>query len=381
MQETDNLGVNQVDVDSSLTQKEIREIVTPYAFGVADDLIGTPLASPMRRGIALLTDLILVTSLTSLNSLVLAGLSAWAFWRAGNKLKQSRRFGFARKLLRFVVALILFVVALGIFDMLHEQVSGEDPDNQMQSDGEKVFNANGVELATLSVKYILSIKKQGEQIELGECAPAKACWQPTLSDMTADLARLSIPAQKAYKLMDETTRQLPGDLSKQSRAELLSDMREQYQQLRPDELKKQDETFAIAAAARDAEDEKSSDDEDEPSTNPGIIAWLEALAADLGIGFGWSAFYFTVFTAWWKGQTPGKKLLSIKVIRLDGNSLNLWESFGRYGGYGAGLATGLLGFLQIYWDPNRQAIQDKISETLVIQTNLPKHKGFEQKAP
>ena len=39
---------------------------------------------------------------------------------------------------------------------------------------------------------------------------------------------------------------------------------------------------------------------------------------------------------------------------------------GRYGGYGAGLATGLMGFLQIYWDPNRQAIQDKISETLVV---------------
>ena len=44
----------------------------------------------------------------------------------------------------------------------------------------------------------------------------------------------------------------------------------------------------------------------------------------------------------------------------------MWDSFGRYGGYGAGLATGLLGFLQIYWDPNRQAIHDKISSTIVI---------------
>ena len=70
-------------------------------------------------------------------------------------------------------------------------------------------------------------------------------------------------------------------------------------------------------------------------------------------------------------------MLGIRVIKLDGSSLNLWESFGRYGGYGAGFATGLLGFLQIYWDPNRQAIQDKISETLVI--DLRKHREpFEQ---
>ena len=76
--------------------------------------------------------------------------------------------------------------------------------------------------------------------------------------------------------------------------------------------------------------------------------------------------YFTVFTSKWNGKTPGKRLLGIRVLQLDGTGLSLWDSFGRYGGYGAGLATGLLGFLQIYWDPNRQAIQDKISATVVI---------------
>jgi len=37
---------------------------------------------------------------------------------------------------------------------------------------------------------------------------------------------------------------------------------------------------------------------------------------------------------------------------------------------GAGLASGLLGFLQIYWDPNHQGIQDKISATVVIDIGL-----------
>ena len=46
------------------------------------------------------------------------------------------------------------------------------------------------------------------------------------------------------------------------------------------------------------------------------------------------------------------------------------DCFGRCGGYGAGFATGLLGFLQVYWDPSRQAIQDKISATVVIQGSV-----------
>jgi len=73
-----------------------------------------------------------------------------------------------------------------------------------------------------------------------------------------------------------------------------------------------------------------------------------------------------VLTAFWHGQTIGKKILSIRVLQLDGTPLTLWDSFGRYGGYGAGLATGLLGFMQIFWDANRQAIHDKISATVVI---------------
>ena len=92
----------------------------------------------------------------------------------------------------------------------------------------------------------------------------------------------------------------------------------------------------------------------------------------MGLGFGWAAFYFTVFTAWFDGQTLGKKLLRIRVIQLDGTKLSLWDSFGRYGGYGAGFATGLLGFLKIFWDANRQAIQDKISATVVIDLNRAK---------
>jgi hypothetical protein len=99
----------------------------------------------------------------------------------------------------------------------------------------------------------------------------------------------------------------------------------------------------------------------------GLLGTLLGLLDDLGIGFGWTGLYFTAFTALWKGQTPGKKLFGIRVLRLDGLPMTLWASFERFGGYAAGLFTGLTGYAQVYWDRNRQAIQDKISETVVIR--------------
>ena len=100
------------------------------------------------------------------------------------------------------------------------------------------------------------------------------------------------------------------------------------------------------------------------------VEYVKALISDLGLGFGWAALYFTAFSAWWRGQTPGKKLFGIRVIQLDGTYMSAWDSFGRYGGYGAGFATGLMGFMQVLWDANRQAIQDKISATVVIQGDI-----------
>ncbi|MND03597.1 hypothetical protein D3C83_234990 [compost metagenome] len=43
------------------------------------------------------------------------------------------------------------------------------------------------------------------------------------------------------------------------------------------------------------------------------------------------------------------------------------DAFTRYGGYAAGLATGSIGFLRLLWDPNLQAIEDKIAGTVVVK--------------
>jgi hypothetical protein len=107
--------------------------------------------------------------------------------------------------------------------------------------------------------------------------------------------------------------------------------------------------------------------EEEIEEGPGLLAFLRSFAEDLGLGLGWFGLYFTATTALWQGRTPGKRLLGIRVIRLSGKPIGWWASFERAGGYAAGLATGLLGFLQILWDDNRQGIHDKIAATTVVQ--------------
>lgn len=94
-------------------------------------------------------------------------------------------------------------------------------------------------------------------------------------------------------------------------------------------------------------------------------------ARTLGLTFGWAGVYFTLFTAWWRGRTPGKFLFGLRVVRLDGRPLTAMDAFTRNGGYAAGVATGLIGFLRLLWDENRQAIEDKIAGTVVIASRSP----------
>jgi uncharacterized RDD family membrane protein YckC len=76
--------------------------------------------------------------------------------------------------------------------------------------------------------------------------------------------------------------------------------------------------------------------------------------------------YFTLITWLMKGRTPGKKLMRIKVLHLNGTPLKPWHTFERAGGYTASLATLGLGFADAIWHPNRQTVHDRISGTVVV---------------
>jgi len=128
---------------------------------------------------------------------------------------------------------------------------------------------------------------------------------------------------------------------------------------------------AIQLALEDLEDAQAAHERTQRALEEeqarGGFSWFWDLIDDLGIGSLWAALYLTIVHAWWRGTSVGKKLFRIRVVMIDKRPLNWWLSFERTGGYAAGFATGLLGFAQIFWDPNRQAIHDKVSETIVIQ--------------
>ena len=85
-----------------------------------------------------------------------------------------------------------------------------------------------------------------------------------------------------------------------------------------------------------------------------------------GASFGWGVVYFSLWPAWWGGQTLGKKLFGLRVLELTGKPMTVMRCLKRYGGYAAGMATGGLGFAQVLWDPNRQGLHDKAAHTAVL---------------
>jgi hypothetical protein len=117
---------------------------------------------------------------------------------------------------------------------------------------------------------------------------------------------------------------------------------------------------------RQARDLEEAEEELRDATSGGLISSILELADDLGFGFGWWTLYSTILLSWLNGQTVGKKVMWLRVVRLDGEPVTWWTAFERGGGYVAGFATGLLGFAQVYWESNRQAIHDRIVGTVVV---------------
>jgi hypothetical protein len=137
----------------------------------------------------------------------------------------------------------------------------------------------------------------------------------------------------------------------------------------------------VALARRLAADERRIEalqQELADARKPRPLRWRDEIARrahQLGTGVGWALAYFTLLPFWWKGQTVGKRLMGLRIVELTGKPLTLLTTFGRYGGYAAGMATGGIGFLQVLWDENRQAVQDKIAHTVVVDLRAPRAKA------
>lgn len=381
--------------------KDPRTIITPHAFSVAEGLLYTPLASPLKRGIAICIDGLLISVLAEDAGVVFVALVLLTSYLG----KRLGGFGRWAKIALYTLMTVVMIYAI--------------------SDNFTTTDADTDTKAPVTVPEAISVLPKVIALSLCEdasCAQSKA---DSLADNLAasgmaredaeamlfspldeldipDLDKVVLKAQLAGKLQQlppkaqattqETTTKEPATKEPATRESGEQAPRIQApvgqapdnhapESQAPESQASDNQSLAANNSLNDIADKDKAAPApvtipmpaaDDSGSKYSLIEWAKGILNDLGLGFGWAAFYFTVFTAWFDGQTLGKKLMGIRVISLDGSKLGLWDAFGRYGGYGAGFATGLLGFMQVFWDANRQAIQDKISATVVIDLTKPR---------
>jgi uncharacterized RDD family membrane protein YckC len=69
----------------------------------------------------------------------------------------------------------------------------------------------------------------------------------------------------------------------------------------------------------------------------------------------------------WRGQTPGKMALGIKVVTPEGRSLSWGKAIGRPFAEFLSGCTLMIGYLIAIWDPEKRALHDRLAGTRVIK--------------
>ncbi len=350
-----------------------KSLVTPYAFEIAPSVLYQPLASPLKRALAITVDGLLVAAL--------AENAGWIFVLMVAITvvihKRSQSLGSIVKW-----ALYAFMLAGMVYALLGDGWNNQNDISETNQVGTHI-SADSAEPETLQTVAELA-NYLPEVISTSSCQDY-LCAQKRLGSLKGALNHSSLSNAEQARMIEGLINELPLTANQKESLKLKFVATENIQaqsSVTDANIEQPVEEESIVASNEESDTSNTNKVdwealEDDPrfeadqSSPSSPLAWLIGLLNDMGLGFGWAAFYFTVFTAWFDGQTLGKKLLGISVIQLDGSKITLWAAFGRYGGYAAGFTTGLLGFMQVFWDANRQAIQDKISATVVIDLRKP----------
>ena len=100
-----------------------------------------------------------------------------------------------------------------------------------------------------------------------------------------------------------------------------------------------------------------------------LLVMMGGLGERVGIVIGLCVHpvYYIVFT-WGNGQTLGRFIAGIAVVRTSGVRISLAYSARRYGGYLLSILTGGIGHLALALRVDRRALQDWVADTVVVQT-------------
>ena len=399
--------------------RDPRSIITPDAFEVEPDLLGRPLATPRQRLVAILIDLAvigLITLATKSFGILLGIVAAVFFVRAGFKRTPVHGSAFNRAM-RLSVGCLGLVIALGtavgwlvIRGRAHMTVPGAPNGMVSARLGDAISLVTGsaaLQRARTSgdarealgqvVERLRRLGLDEKEIRRSviDMVPKDQAWSDSAASivdavLSAAPAATSTPAAPAASpdvsglstpdALDAYAKLLRSGADDQtSRANLAALRSRLVDSLAADTMRTLQHNLEVErelAAQRAAEATTLRKAAEGEKKGGGIFAWIKSVVSgavnELGFGFGWASIYLTIMTSWWRGQTVGKRIMKIRVLRLDGEPMTWWAAFERAGGYAAGFATGLLGFAQVYWDANRQCIHDRISGTVVVQDGAPK---------
>ena len=101
---------------------------------------------------------------------------------------------------------------------------------------------------------------------------------------------------------------------------------------------------------------------------------LDSLIAMLTLGIGWLIWLFWTIP---NGQTPGKKALGIRMVKVDGSAFTCW-TFGLREILARGIVIYALGVVTLgivwvidillpLWDKQAQSLHDKMAGTYVVK--------------
>ena len=110
------MKVEQIE-ELGLTRAETREVITPYAFELDQALLGLPLASPSRRAVAMIIDVMLIFVAAKLSAALIAFVAAMAFYKGTAQQHLPKMSLFWRRVLKVTAASILFISSLSVLSI------------------------------------------------------------------------------------------------------------------------------------------------------------------------------------------------------------------------------------------------------------------------